>query len=486
MGSGSVGRTTRRAAVAALIVTAALTASCGGVGGGPRLPLTNCTVGGRAARCGTLEVAENRLTNRGRRISLRVVVVPATTAIREPDPIVYFAGGPGGSAIDTVETEATVAATLNLHRDLVFIDQRGTGGSHPLTCAAPPLPGVATESELTASVSSCLAGVQGDIRFYTTPMAADDVDQALGALGYGKVNITGGSYGATVAQVFLLRHPSRVRTATLSGGTLLDVPLYDRLAANSQHALENVFGRCLADRSCNSAFPNLPAEWARLRADLRQAPVVLPADKSPTKQTVTLDSQTLADQTHTLLLSADTASQLPYVIHALATATDRTSVLAALVAKLAGDQQTDGAWPAMRYNVRCNEAWARLRPDALPASDPSYYAATAELGARWWQQVCTAVPHSAVAAYGTPRRSETPVLILNGDSDPQDPPANMAGADRLWPNSRQLVEAGQSHGISNWSCRQSVITAFIQDGTTSRLDSTCLASVTLPAFMVSP
>lgn len=384
-----------------------------------------------------------------------------------------------------VETEAAVGAALNTHRDLVFIDQRGIGGSYPLDCPPPPLPGAGSVSDLIRTVSSCLARLQADIRFYTTAMAADDTDEALTALGYGKVNITGGSYGATAAQVFMLRHPNRVRSAVLSGGTLLDVPLYERLPANSQHALDNVFARCAADASCHGAFPDLRDDWARLRAELAQAPVIVPADRSPTGQTLTLDIERLAEETHKLLLSADTASQLPYLIHTLATTPDRPAALAALTAQFPADQQTDTTWPAMRYIVRCNEAWARLRPDTVAANDPSsYYAASAEQGAHWWQQVCSVVPHSPAADYGTPTRSDTPVLILNGDSDPQDPPANMSGASRVWPNSRQLAEPGQGHNFPNWACRQSIITTFIESGTTTGLDARCLDSVASPPFVL--
>ena len=98
------------------------------------LSVKSCTVAGLTARCGTLIVPEDRLTGKGRTISVRFVVIPATGPDRAPDPVVWFAGGPGDSAVDDIPGERASLGDLNVHRDLVFIDQRGTGGSNPLNC----------------------------------------------------------------------------------------------------------------------------------------------------------------------------------------------------------------------------------------------------------------------------------------------------------------------------------------------------------------
>jgi pimeloyl-ACP methyl ester carboxylesterase len=184
------------------------------------LALHSCTAGGFAARCGTLMVPEDRLSGAGPEIPIRVVVIPATGPDRQPDPIVWFEGGPGTSAVDVIN-EQMPFFTLNTSRDVVFIDQRGTGAS-ALTC--PAFPGFGDKAALGAAVQSCLAHLKANLRFYTTAMFADDVGEVLSDLHYGKVDVVGDSYGATSAQVFLLRHPDRARTMTLLSGTLLDVP----------------------------------------------------------------------------------------------------------------------------------------------------------------------------------------------------------------------------------------------------------------------
>ena len=276
---------------------------------------------------------------------------------------------------------------MNVERDLVFVDQRGTGRSNELVCPPPPA-GVDLDqdaSALTTYVRRCLAGIDADPAFYTTAMYVDDVADVVAALEYDQVNLYGGSYGATVAQVFLRRHDELVRTMTLSGGTLLDLPIFELIAQNSAGALEAVFTRCAADATCSTAFPRVRGEWQQL-----------------------LD---------------DVAAAGSYYGHAMLTAS------------------------------------------------------------RWWQRACGMFPRSNAAAdYGEARVTDVPVLNLNGDADPQDPPANMVGAGSIWPNSRQLVEPGQAHGISAWPCRASVIAAFIEQGAGDGVDATCLDTVPVPRF----
>src|SRR5688572_23129590 len=100
------------------------------------LTLTSCELPGVAgsARCGTYEVPEDRAKPDGRKVSLHVVVLPATGTDRAPDPVISFAGGPGQSAVDEAPAFAQVHAKLRERRDVVLVDLRGTGKSAPLFC----------------------------------------------------------------------------------------------------------------------------------------------------------------------------------------------------------------------------------------------------------------------------------------------------------------------------------------------------------------
>jgi hypothetical protein len=198
LGNSSCRRRARRTPRLFMIVAALglAAASCGGhPAPAASTPMVNsltvksCTVADRAARCGTLIVPEDRLTGTGRTISVRFVIIPATGPNRAPDPVVYFAGGPGGSAVDNIPYELPLLAGVNVHRDLVFIDQRGTVGANPLNC--PIFAGsLADEPAMRASIESCLAHLPGDLQFYTTAMYVDDVNQLLGDLHYARANST--------------------------------------------------------------------------------------------------------------------------------------------------------------------------------------------------------------------------------------------------------------------------------------------------------
>ena len=225
------------------------------------LPLRPCVVQGVSAKCGTLLVPENRDTGLGRTIGLRVVVVPARRKPAAPDAFTYLTGGPGGAAAsDMTSAVAGIWSRVRERHDIVLVDQRGTGRSHPLECEPP-----ADETEdIGAIVRACLSSLDGDPTQYGTAAAADDLEAVRAALGYRRLNVYGTSYGATLAQVYLARHPRSVRTVVLDGGTLLDIPFFGRFAENGQRALDLVARRCAADRSCARSFPDWPARLGAL------------------------------------------------------------------------------------------------------------------------------------------------------------------------------------------------------------------------------
>jgi pimeloyl-ACP methyl ester carboxylesterase len=438
------------------------------------LRVRSCTVDNLRARCGTVFVPEDRLTGKGRTIPIRFVVMLAYGHHTSPDPMVDFAGGPGDSAVDNdISGVSAELVSVNESRDLVFIDQRGTGGSNGLSCPSPP--SLTNRAKLRASIEACLASLRGkaDLQFYTSRMAAEDVAQVLTALRYGQVNLFGASYGATEAQVFQRLYPARVRTMTLLGGSLLGIPVLERFPAASGQALGGLFARCASDAACRADFPNLADDWAKLRA------------------AKWVNGVTLADDLHGVLMFAGTAAYVPLAIKSLLATDGQPAALASLARKMSDRGLTSGSGgsqPVISYPIRCAEPWAELT--AAGVTDPtSYYYPASVLSAQWWHYVCPLIPTSTAASdYGPARVSETPVLMINGSADPQDPPANMAGAQQTWPNSRQIVAPGQSHNIdiSSWmQCDGTLVKTFVDSASVQGLNTGCLAQVTLPAFATS-
>ncbi len=486
------GRAWRTLRLLVIITVLGLAAACGGqpapAASAPpvnALTVKSCTVDGLAARCGTLIVPEDRLTGQGRTIPVRFVVFPATGPDRAPDPLVYFAGGPGDSAINDIPMWLSGFESLNLNRDLVFIEQRGTGESNPLTC--PAFPGLADEAALRAAVQTCLAHLHGDLRFYTTAMFTDDASQILTALHYSTVNLIGGSYGPTAEQVFLLRHPGQVRTMTMMNATLLTTPMFEREPGNSLLALDNVFAQCESQPACHQAFPHLSADWAALWASLGRSPWVLPAAQSPTGKTERMDQDTLAAMLYQALHASDLAP-IPVVIHTLSAATNKLAawISVAKALQAAGLTGTGGgATPMMQYEIMCAEPWASNPPAALSDQQGSFAYQNDLETAQWYQYVCPLIPKSA-AAVGSQQLtvSRVPVLAFSGDADPNDQPRNMAGAQQFWPDSRDITLPGQGHSLTSdsWPCEGALIQAFIAQASVAHLDTSCVAAIPAPAF----
>ncbi|MGO8959488.1 MAG: alpha/beta fold hydrolase [Streptosporangiaceae bacterium] len=453
------------------------------------LSVKPCTADGHRARCGTLVVAEDRLTGKGRTIPVRFVVIPATSPDRSPDPVVWFAGGPGDSAVNDISGELPLLGNLDVHRDLVFVEQRGTGSSNPLDCPAFPA-SLADEAALRGSVKSCLARLQGDLRFYTTAMYADDVNQVLGDLHYAKANLIGISYGTAAEQVFLLRHPDRVRTMTLISGSPLDIHVIERAPGNSQLALDYVFTTCESQPDCHQAFPHLAADWASLWTSLGKSPVVLPASQSPTDSAQRLDQDGLATLAYQAMFTGD-LGPIPIVVHTLAAAKNKVAALVSVTSALQAAGQSpaslnsSGLNQMLLYTIECNEPWFSNRPAALSDQRTSFAYQTDLESARWWNYVCSLIPKSA-AAVGHEQLavSKVPVLAFNGDADPIEQPRNMAGARRFWPDSLELGLPGQGHDTNDsWQvCAGPLTQTFIDQASVARLNTSCLAIIPAPAF----
>jgi pimeloyl-ACP methyl ester carboxylesterase len=454
----------------------------------PPIELSPCRTGGITAQCGTYSVYENRAARTGRTIDLRIAVLPATGEPRAPDPFFWFEGGPGGSAVDSLPSIAPGFAELNKHRDLVFVDQRGTGGSNRLVC---PEPEGALDIDdavaLKAYAESCVESLDTDPAWYTSRAFADDIDDVRQALGYEQINIVGVSYGATSVQVYLLHHAEHVRTMTMLSGTLLDYPIFERVAWSSQRALDRLFARCAADEACRSAFPNLETEFETVLAQLEAAPVDTHVIIPQTRDRLTVTRDVFVNVVHAMLVGEDVAVQLPRLVHRAYQSGDWDSLANIYVNRILA-VNSEGMRLIMGAVIRCYEPWAVYSPDEVArAGGESYLMDAQVVGAQSTAQVCPVVPRPEPGAlYGPTQSSTVPVLLISGDEDPIDPPENVAGVEAVYPNSRVLIEPYSGHYTVNWPCRTSVVTEFIELGTLDGLQADCVSRIKPLPFDTRP
>ena len=459
-----------------VIIVCALALVPLGSAASPLLELAPCTLsGGVPARCGTFRVAEDRARPEGRAIDLRVAVLPATGSVVSPDPLVYIAGGPGGSAVDDAAFVLSVFGTVNRARDIVLVDQRGTGGSDRLACPTPSPPvDPRNAAAIRAYVAACLARLGADVRQYTTPPAMDDLAEVIRALGYERANVYGGSYGATAAQYLLAQHPELVRTVILDGATLLDVPIFELWGRNGQRALEGILARCARTKRCANIYPRVRGEVFAVIAALRKRPVRVRGK--------VIDAATAAGAFQWLSRSPRGAAEIPWVAHR-ARLGDWTSLRLTLAAQEAADRAAGVGW-VMYWSIVCNEPWARHDPARTAAASRGTYLFESTLAdARVSAAVCTAVPTIEPPAWSRARvRSDTPVLIVVGGADPQDPLGNVAAARRELPNSLTVVVPGGGHGSVQLGCMPAVAQKFVERGSVRGLATACVRRYRPPPF----
>jgi len=200
-------------------------------------------------------------------------------------------------------------------------------------------------------------------------------------------------------------------------------------------------------------------------------------------QTVVLTSEMFRVLIHQGLASTETAVLGPKIIHLVYK--EDWQGLAALLAPYQNGDSSQPQWSMMNLTILCHEPWARLRqPEVNAERAESYltYEGVRELVAP--KDVCAAVPRPKEdALYGPLRNSSVPILFINGDADPQDPPENVARARDRYPNSLSVTAPGQSHSFTGLSCHGSILKDFFVQGSTKGLNTDCLAEVDLPAFV---
>jgi len=432
-----------------------------------KLPLRPCFAQGVAAKCGTLPVPENRDTGRGRKIGLKVVVIPAARQPARRDAFTYLAGGPGGAAASEMPaTAVSLWSRVHERRDILLVDQRGTGASHALECPA-PAEKLGTERELRAYLDRCTASLEGDATQYGTAAAADDLEAVRVALGYRKLDVYGTSYGATVAQVYLARHPNAVRSVVLDGGTLVDIPFYSRFAPNGQRAIDQIARRCAEAGACARAFPR----WAQ---QLRSLVKAWNAHPVRVAKAGTLSGDGLAGVIQSMTLNAESAASVPLVV--ARAAAGKHASLAPFI------QDEDMTRSIMYWSIWCNESWV-----GLDAAGPwgTYLDGNAADALETYRMVCKYFPkHAEPASSKTRVRSNVPLLALVGGADPQDPIGNLAGLTSAMPNSRAVVVPGLGHAIGQYGCLPNLVGQFVERADAKRLDARCARSIKPPPFVL--
>jgi len=426
---------------------------------------------------GALDRAEDPEHPDGRRIALHVVVVPATAASPRPDPIVMLAGGPGQGA--SVHAPGLLQDDSWLReRDLVLVDQRGTGASNPLQV---PLPGSADDPQGYLDpiwredvFRRALADLQqrADLTKYTTALAMDDVAAVCDLLGYRQVDLFGGSYGTRAALVFMRRHTAMVRAAVLDGCAPIAFknPLFH--AAAAQEAFDALRAEVLADPECKAAFGDLADDLAAVLARLDEAPAAVEIEIAKgTTRTLPLTRDGFCESLRQMLYQEPLNRRTPLALHAAAQGDLRPF---ANLAFANNRTMHDLLAYGLLMCVTNAEDLPRIRADEIERATRGTFLRDARvrgqlrIGAFW--------PRAVVPDADEPVAVDTPVLLLSGTQDPVTPPRWGEEAASHLPHSLHVVVPG-CHGVGDKPEVDALIHEFLTRGSVDGLDTTPLQRV---------
>jgi pimeloyl-ACP methyl ester carboxylesterase len=456
----------------------------------PSGPLKPCKLPGidEELSCGKLTVFENRETRSGLTIDLNVVVVPALDPSRTEEPLFDLAGGPGVASTGAAGFYVKEGKAYRRHRDVVLVDQRGTGNSNPLA-AAPRTRSpqdYLTEMYPMEYVKALRQALEqrADLTQYTTSIAMDDLDDIRAWLGYERINLFGLSYGTRAVLVYMRQHPDRARSAILMGvvPTDLKMPLHHARAA--KRAMDLLLEECAGDAACQQAFPQLQHEWEEVLERLEREPARVeysPPDKSATV-TVEVQRDIFAEKLRNRMYSRDSARRIPFIIHQAAQGDFGPFLKEAIPAdRSVPDFIADG----MYLCVTCAEDVPFIDQNEVAKANAGNPFGNYRVEQQ--TRACSMWPQGKIPdGYHEPVSSDIPVLIFSGYMDPVTPPERGEEVASHLPNSKHVIIPHGAHGIeglTNVECLDKLMLEFLSKGNARDLDTTCMERVGPPPFV---
>lgn len=441
-----------------------------------------------AAECGELTVPENPAKPAGRQIRLAFARIPAISRRKQPDPLFVLPGGPGMAATTFYAMVAPVFARIHRSRDIVLLDQRGTGKSNPLNCPGGDEADLrATDSDIADETRRCLQelSAKANVAQYTTSLAVHDLDRLRQLLGYPQINLYGVSYGTRVAQHYLRRYPQHVRSLVLDGVVPPELSLGAAMALDAERSLEQILARCARESACRNRLGDSERAYHSLWTMLQAHPVSVTVADPTTGEPRSFDFTTrhLATVLRLSIYSAEPTALLPLLLHE----TSETKNFSALATQflLLSRSYTDAVAVGMNNTVACTEDIAFYDPKGVDrAKLESTFIGAAQLDGLL--TVCRIWPHGPIDPdFHAPLHSAVPALLLSGSDDPVTPPAYAEQARRGLTNSLHVVLKDFGHGQLAAPCVDRVMEQFIDRASVAGLDVSCTLHDRPTPFFIS-
>jgi len=447
--------------------------------------LENCHVDGVKAqvKCGKLQVPENYNKIDGEQISINFVVLPAIDNSDNKTPLMFLAGGPGQAAAELASGLRQVFSEVRKTRDLILVDQRGTGQSHPLQCEdaiEQDIYALTPEEFSAQDIKDCIASFSGDLSQYNSENAIRDFDAVRAALGHKQLNIYGGSYGTRAGLVYMRMFPESLRSVVLDSVGPIEVPI-GLFGQSSARSFNLLLENCQKEFSCQKAYPDLGEEFEILLARLAQEPaqVNIAHPRLGTQTKFVISEAKFVGTLRMQLYSVAMRSLVPLVIHQAYLG--NYMPLAGLVAQSEGGQ---GIYIGLLFNIACNEDFPRISvTDFEQDANNNFGGGDSHFG---FKMACPIWPqyHPSEEFYQAVT-ADIPTLILSGNLDPVTPPSNGEHSAKSLPNNHHIIVENASHTVAMSTCASDIINEFLTSLKPKELDESCLEDVPSESFMTN-
>lgn len=438
-----------------------------------RAALAPCRVPGvsEQLRCGIYEVYENRQKLSGRKLPLRIVIMPAAKRVEGNAPVFIFVGGPGQSATDFVK----YYVGAHPHNDVVFVDQRGTGDGHRLDCAnipgSPQAPEGYLEPVFQRSIFRACRTVlerKFDLTQYTTPIAMDDYDEVRQALGYDRINLEGGSYGSRAILEYLRNHGNHARAVWLQSADpyAFRNPLFH--ARSAQESLDGLLKLCRLEVACKRAYPHPRQDLETILHRLAEKPAKVRIDDGGIGIDLQLTHDTFTEGLRAMLYDLNSQRQLPYLLRQAALGHLEPFATAAFKTKRA---LRDTIRYGMLQTVICSEDAPRIRSWEIARETHGTFLGDSRV--RQQLAACEEWPRAPLPGnYAIPFQSDVPAIIISDDLDPVTPPRFGDMMAVYLPNSVHVVIPG-GHSTDD-QCAYSLGQQLFENKELAALDLKCV------------
>ena len=432
-----------------------------------------CYVEGVSDRlnCGFVTVPENPNKPDGKQIQVHYVVLPAVKNVNHEEALLAIAGGPGQSAIDNAAGFDAMLSKVRQQRDILLIDQRGTGRSNLLTCdegAQSPLSFDDGNADTLVETQKCLAKIDADVTQYGSLNAIKDFEAVRQHLGYKKLHIYGISYGTRMAQLYMRLYPAHLATGTLDGIVPMQQSVLE-IGASIDRGFDLLFKDCQETTACHAQFPELKAEFDQVAASLAKAPVMENVYDPVTgeKTMLTMTRGKFYGSIRMALYQANVRALVPHAIHQAAKHNFQPILgLYSLTIDNAGMAM------GMHASVVCGEDMHRITPAMREQAQHSFMGKTMLEGL---EATCEVWKVPAVdKSFSEPISSDIPTLLLSGEIDPATPPSWGELAMEKLTNAKHFVAPYATHGVAYQSCANNLIADLVRSGSVKDLDGECL------------